>query len=270
MSFTSKSIRLLVLLVLACAVMAGQQWQSLFDGKTLKGWENVSPLVATWVVENGNIVGRPFGLTPENAKAGINANLAYTGKQFADFTLEFEVSLDFGMNSGVNFRSNIPGPNTHIQRYPRADMPVAQGKKMGEPYDWEVPVGNVYGYQFELMSGISDNSQGGRHDHFNRAWSGNVWDESRREKYLDTAFDNRPGAPDAFKDNQWNKCRVECRGDHMKTWINGVACADFHDSSEKTGYVALQVHGGALVTMNAKTGKPTEARFRNIRIQEFK
>ena len=38
MSFDNRYLRFALLLVAACATMAGQQWVNLFDGKTLNGW----------------------------------------------------------------------------------------------------------------------------------------------------------------------------------------------------------------------------------------
>ena len=38
---------------------------------------------------------------------------------------------------------------------------------------------------------------------------------------------NNPAAQKAFKQNQWNKYRIEAIGDTLKTWINGVAAALF-------------------------------------------
>jgi len=72
-----------------------------------------------------------------------------------------------------------------------------------------------------------------------------------------------PAAAKAFKDNQWNKYRVECRGNSIKTWINGVPCTKLTDNTDRSGLIGLQVHG-----IKKGTG-PYEVRWRNIRIQEF-
>ncbi|HTN74415.1 MAG TPA: DUF1080 domain-containing protein [Pirellulaceae bacterium] len=67
----------------------------------------------------------------------------------------------------------------------------------------------------------------------------------------------------AFKQNEWNKFRVECQGDSIKTFINDVPAADLKDDVTPKGFIALQVHG-----VGAKT-EPLEVRWRNIRIQEL-
>jgi regulator of RNase E activity RraA len=70
-----------------------------------------------------------------------------------------------------------------------------------------------------------------------------------------------PDAGKAFKDNVWNKYRVECKGDRIRTWINGILCADLRDSMTSRGVIGLQVH---QVGADAPT---YEVRWRNIRIK---
>ena len=72
-----------------------------------------------------------------------------------------------------------------------------------------------------------------------------------------------PAATEAFKDNQWNKYRIECKGDSLKTWVNDVPCADLRDSLTARGVIGLQVHGVG------RDFHPYEVRWRNIRIQEL-
>jgi hypothetical protein len=55
---------------------------------------------------------------------------------------------------------------------------------------------------------------------------------------------------------------VAAIGDSIKTWVNGVACADLVDALGQTGFIALQVHA-------YKGDKPASVRFRNIRIQDL-
>lgn len=90
-----------------------------------------------------------------------------------------------------------------------------------------------------------------------RAWSGGLYDQGRRG-WLQDLKNNEP-ARKAFKVGEWNKYRVECAGDSIKSWVNGVPATDFHDSMDHDGIIALQVHAG----------KGTEVRFRNIRIEEL-
>ena len=71
--------------------------------------------------------------------------------------------------------------------------------------------GRVYGYQVE----IANEKEG---------VSGGIYDEARRGWLANIA--QNPTASKAFKDNHWNKYRVEAMGDHIQVTVNGVAAAD--------------------------------------------
>jgi hypothetical protein len=107
--------------------------------------------------------------------------------------------------------------------------------------------GRVHGYQMEI-----DPSQ--------RAWTGGIYDEGRRE-WLYT-LEYNPEGKSAYRKNDWNKARIECIGNVMRTWINGIATAHLVDDLTPSGFIALQVHS---------IGKPEEAgqkiHWRNIRLQ---
>ena len=91
----------------------------------------------------------------------------------------------------------------------------------------EFKKGRVHGYQFEI-----DPSQ--------RAWSGGIYDEARRGWLYPLTLN--PSAQTAFKNNAWNKARVEAVGNSIRTWINGVPCANIWDDMSPSGFIALQVH----------------------------
>jgi hypothetical protein len=251
MLFDNRYVRFVFLVVAACATAAGQQWVNLFDGKTLNGW-TVHEGTGKIVVQNGVIVGTPAlnrsattipgapGADPIRLRPPTSTFLCTT-REYGDFILEFDVKMDPGVNTGVQFRSQISGPNTRVTA-------VRQGKQS----EMQLSPDSVYGYQFEIVDA-------------ERGTTGNVYDEGRRSFNLDNAMKDRPGAATAFKDKEWNKCRVECRGDWIRTWVNGIACADVHDSMTPRGIIGLQVH-------NVPQGpdKPNRVWFRNIRIQELR
>ena len=88
--------------------------------------------------------------------------------------------------------------------------------------------GRVHGYQFEI-------------DPSKRAWTGGIYDEARRG-WLYPLTQN-PTAKNAFKNNVWNKARIEAYGNSIRTWVNGVPCANIWDDKTAEGFIALQVHG---------------------------
>ena len=87
--------------------------------------------------------------------------------------------------------------------------------------------GRVYGYQVEI-------------DPSERAWSGGIYDEARNG-WLYPLSINQKGRV-AFKNGEWNKYHIEAIGSSIKTWINGVQCANLLDPQTALGFIALQVH----------------------------
>ena len=105
----------------------------------------------------------------------------------------------------------------------------------------------VHGYQVEI-------------DPSSRAWTGGIYDEGDRGWLY--PLKDKPEAQKAFKQNEWNHFRVEAIGDSIKTWLNGVPCADLKDDYCASGFIALQVHGSAEPESH-------EVRWRNIRIKDL-
>jgi hypothetical protein len=107
--------------------------------------------------------------------------------------------------------------------------------------------GRMHGYQVEI-------------DPSDRAWTGGIYDEARTG-WLHT-FTAQPSAQKAIRKGEWNKFRVEAIGPSIRTWLNGVACANVLDQTTARGLIALQVH--AIGNDASKAGQAI--RFRNIRI----
>ncbi len=73
-----------------------EKWTSLFDGKTLNGW-NQKNGKALYSVENGEIVGRTV--------ANTTNSFLCTNEDYGDFIFEVELKVENAMNSGIQFRS---------------------------------------------------------------------------------------------------------------------------------------------------------------------
>ncbi len=144
-----------------------------------------------------------------------------TKKDYSDFILEYEVKMEDGLNSGVQIRS-----------LSRKDY-----------YE-----GAVHGYQVEL-------------DASPRAWSGGIYDESRRGWLYPLEYN--PASKTAYRHNDWNKFRVEAIGSDIRVWLNGVQTVHLIDDMTAKGFIALQVHG--IGNDSSKVGKTVS--FRNIRIK---
>jgi hypothetical protein len=204
------------------------EWVSLFDGKSLNGW-SVHSGFAKYQIEDDAIVG-------STVKGSPNSFLC-TDREYGDFILEFEVLLDPRLNSGVQIRSKIAKEEKVF---------VFTGRD-GKPRSRKIPADRVYGYQVEIAS-----ERGGA--------SGSIYDEARRAFMLASTNSN-PAASKALKDDKWNKFRIECKGDRIRTWINDIPCVDLRDGMTSRGVIGLQVHG-------VRNDAPTyEVRWRNIRIK---
>ena len=75
---------------------------SLFDGKTLTGWDGQP---GVWSVEDGAIV----GVSTKEKNAG-NTFLVYHGVEAKDFDLKLEIKVEWGGGSGVQYRSSTGIP----------------------------------------------------------------------------------------------------------------------------------------------------------------
>tara|TARA_R110002126_G_scaffold10083_2_gene45309 strand:- start:406 stop:1794 length:1389 start_codon:yes stop_codon:yes gene_type:complete len=142
-----------------------------------------------------------------------------TDKMYDDFILELDYKVDSTMNSGIQIRSN--------------SIPTYRD-------------GRVHGYQVEI-------------DPSERAWSGGIYDESRRG-WLNPMTDN-PAAQKAFKQNDWNHYRIEAIGDTIKTWVNDVPAAYLIDDKTAKGFICLQVHS---IHDDQKAG--TDIIWKNVKI----
>jgi hypothetical protein len=112
----------------------------------------------------------------------------------------------------------------------------------------DVKDGRVHGYQVEC-------------DDSKRAWSAGIYDEARRGWLYPMEY-NQP-AKSAFKSGEWNKYRVEAVGNSIRTWLNGIPCANLVDDMTSEGFIALQVHG---IGNNASNAGKTIS-WKNIRIK---
>ena len=83
-------------------VLTGDEagFQSIFDGKTLNGWEGDSKY---WRVSDGLMVGE---ITPATIIKS-NTFIIWRGGEPADFELKVDYRITTGGNSGVNYRSQV-------------------------------------------------------------------------------------------------------------------------------------------------------------------
>jgi len=209
----------------ACAFAAGGP-KPMFDGKTLTGWKQCNG-TAKYTIENGVLEGTTVDGSPNS--------FLCTTRDYANFVLELDAKNDPELNSGIQLRSH---------QYEKETDTVVNNNG-SRPRHW--PAGRVNGYQVEIANEKSTNN-GGIFDEARRGWIGEIPKDS--------------ACAHAYHDNQWNHLKVIAKGDHLQTWVNGVACADIHDTKDVTGFIALQVH-------EYKGPKPVHVWFKNVRLEEL-
>jgi len=211
-------------------VTAEDEWQPLFNGTDLSGWEVLGG-EANFYVEDGVIV----GLTEEDLP---NCFLA-TQNEYEDFILEVEFKIDSAINSGVQIRSDTYEQDTTTS--------YVNGQLEEGTRDWES--GRVYGYQIEI-------------DPSDRAWTGGFYEEGGRGWLV--PLKDQPKAQEAFEANDWNHFRIRAEGNHFQTWINDIEAVQTTDDQHDQGFIALQLHGA---WKEEQIGQ--KVYYRNIRIREL-
>jgi hypothetical protein len=224
-----------LLLTLAChlTVLAQDDTISLFDGKTLKGWDG-NP--ALWSVEDGCIVGKTGAQGAANFLT-YNQFLTYEGDVPENFVLEFDIWLSKDGNSGMQFRS---------RRDPDTSKP------------WR-----VYGYQADFdgahtYSGIvyGENFRGIL---ANRGTVGTVGDDHQPKELK--RFAENDDIKKTLKVEDWNHYKVTAQGNLFIMELNGVVTSILIDEDKEKrrndGVLAIQAHEGL----------PMKVMLKNIKIK---
>jgi hypothetical protein len=100
---------LFLLLVFAVTAQNTNNWQKLFDGKTLTGWEKKAVHGGNggvWTVENGVIVA--------NQEPDHKGGLLGTEKKYTDYEIELEFLADYPVDTGLFLRVREDGMGYQI------------------------------------------------------------------------------------------------------------------------------------------------------------
>lgn len=205
---------------------------SIFDGKTLTGWDGNPEL---WRVEDGAITGQT---TPEKPIKS-NTFLIWRGGEVGDFELRCQYRI-IGGNSGIQYRS--------------FENPEKWGRWVLGGYQADIDSGPrysgiLYGERFRGI--LADRGQktiiGANHKPTVVQTFG---DPSQLQKHI--------------KKEDWNEYRVVARGFHFVHYINGQKMAECIDQDTQMrrakGLLGIQLH----------VGPPMKIQVRNIRIKHLR
>jgi len=208
-------------------------WVTLFDGKTLGGWDG-DPRV--WSVQDGAITGK----TTAEVTLDKNLCIIWRGGETDNFELELEYRIVNG-NSGIQYRS----------------FELPEGKWRIGGYQADIDSGDKYsGMLYEeaarnILAERGQSTEVGRNGEKHEVKvTGKVGDSAEIQKNI-------------LKED-WNKYRIVAQGYHFQHFINDTKAVDVTDNDSRdrraAGLLALQLH----------VGPPMTVQFRNIRIKPLR
>ena len=215
------------------AVTQGTEPESIFDGKTLDGWDGDKGF---WRVEDGSITGQT---TKENPLEH-NTFLIWREGKVGDFELELEYRI-FGGNSGIQYRG------------------WEDPEKLGK---WVVG-----GYQADIDSPREPRWCGVLYEEQGRQFL------AQRGQKTIISDDHKPTVVSTFGDSDelfshikfedWNSYHIVAKGYHFIHKINGHVMIESTDNDvakrRKSGLLAFQLHWG----------DPMKLQIRNIKLKRF-
>ena len=204
-------------------------FESIFDGKTLKGWDG-DPMF--WRVEDGAIVGQ----TLVDRQPKQNTFLIWRGGNPANFELKVKYKLT-GFNSGIQYRSiELPDIKYAMKGY-QADMDGEQ-RYTGQIYEERARGFLAMRGQFTY---IGDGKKPGL--------VGSLGDAAELKALI--------------KGDDWNDLHIIARGNTLIQMINGRVMSMLIDDDtanrKMEGLIGIQVH----------LGPPMKIEVRDIRLKKL-
>jgi len=215
-------------LILSCT-KAQEEFVSMFDGVSLKGWAGDPQF---WSVENGEIVGR----TTQDNPTPHNTFLVWEGGEVADFELKVEFKILSG-NSGIQYRSFRVNEDPFVLGGYQADF-SADGK-------W---TGAAYGEKYKKILA--------------KPGQKTVIGKTNKDLTVVAQVGDPKEIVENVKSGDWNEYHIIAIGNQCIQLINGVITAEFSEKAVprlERGLIGLQLH----------KGPPMEVRFRKIRIRKL-
>ncbi len=215
------------------AVLAADGFETIFEGKTLKGW-NVIPKEKKnhWSVRGGLLIGKTDGK---------GSDLIFHDKNLGDYELKLGYRFRTKGNSGIHIRGLLGISKTHKVSGYHADFGhVGIGPEVLGSWDFHgYPRGSYLVKRGHRVVIAADGKK----------------TVTRLEKGLEARHVRRRG---------WNDVHVVVKGFRMFFKINGRVASEVVDNEKAKriprGIIGLQLHGGP----------PMEIEFRDIRLKRLK
>ena len=207
-----------------------RRFESIFNGKTLEGWEGDPKY---WRVENGCLVGE---VTPETLLKQ-NTFIIWRGGTTRDFELKVDYRITSRGNSGINYRSEeIPNTSFAMRGY-QSDIDGAN-KYTGQNYEEK---GRTFLAQRGDICRVDADGKS--------RIVGSVGDKDALAAFI--------------KNDDWNSFHLIVRGNTMTHILNGhvmsVVVDDDPQHRKFDGLLGVQVH----------VGPPMKIEYRNFRLKRL-
>ena len=208
----------------------GEEFRSLFDGKTLSGWKALD--MSYWSVQDSAITAESTTDHPCTS----NQFLVWQGGDVADFELKLQFRVrGNGCNSGVQFRSQMNDRGLAI------------------------------GYQADIYQ--SGGYLGGVCDELHQRKGPELLTANGKRTVIDEA--GKRVATDLGQTAkmkpypEWNEYHITARGQHMILSINGVRCSELID--QETGHFDLS----GILGLQLRSGSPMRVQFKEIQYRSL-
>ena len=216
-----------VLVALALHLQGGE-FRSIFDGKSLEGWDGNPEF---WSVRDGAITGLT---TPDNPTRG-NTFIIWKGGTLDDFELRLQYRI-VGGNSGIQYRS------------------VDQGNWVVSGYQGDLEAGRTFSGILYHEKGRGILARRGEKTEI-------VRDGARHQVRVVGSLGDSGEIQKGLRDEEWNEYTIIARGWQFTHIINGRVTVEVTDldpeGRRESGILALQLHAGP----------PMLVQFRDIRVR---
>ena len=221
---------------------------SIFDGKTLKGWDG-DPTY--WRVENGNLVGE---ITPATLLK-TNSFIIWRGGEPGDFEFTGEFNITADGNSGINYRSDqLPDVPFALRGY-QADID-GKIRYTGQNYEERKRTTLAYRGQKTTIPAYTGAAtpEAVRANVKNNAWGGLT---------VTGSLGSSDSLKTFIKSEDWNTFHLVVKGNHLQHYINDVLMSDVTDNDtvngKAKGLLGVQVH----------VGPPMKVQYRNLMLKQL-
>jgi hypothetical protein len=189
-------------------------WKLLFDGKTMKGWEDVTKLTPpgdSWIIEDGALKSVPHPKLREDL---------FSIAKFGDFELAWEWKIEAKGNSGLKYRvqDRFFVDERRVKEFGKFENLANHGARTREFRRSQSTQEYIVAFEYQMIddAGHADAKRGAYYQ-------------------AGALYSMIPAAQPAAKPiGEYNQSRIVVKGNHIEHWLNGVKVVDGDLSAKAT------------------------------------